>query len=81
MIIITFKTFCIFFRKLSIEHQQSSILNIKEFENILIEEFKNSSNFLLKNLNINMFDEKVKLLKLNTDEYKQLIDIITALKQ
>lgn len=76
-----FQNILYFFRKLSIKHQKTPILGIKEFENILIEEFKNSSNFLQENLNINMFDEKVKLLKLNTDEYKQLIDIIIALKQ
>lgn len=27
-----------------------------------------------------MLDEKVKLLKINTDEYKQLIDIISTQK-
>lgn len=54
--------------------------DIEEFESTLIKEFKNSSNYLRIHKNHDMIEEKVELLKLNTDEYKQLIDIILSLE-
>jgi hypothetical protein len=47
----------------------------------LIEEFLSSNKYLNNNKQYNVLDEKIKLLQINTDEYKQLIDIIMMSKQ
>ncbi|TLP39461.1 hypothetical protein [Arcobacter arenosus] len=49
----------------------------KNFEKLLVEEFIKTS-FYLEAKGISVIDEKIQLLQLNTDEYKQLIDIITS---
>lgn len=68
------------FNKISNNKNISNITHIKEFEEILIKSFNNSSNYLKTNKNHDMIKEKVELLQLNTDEYKQLIVIILSLK-
>ncbi len=50
--------------------------DIKSFESTLLEDFFTSGIFLKKKRNFNIFQDKLDLLRLNTDEYKQLIDII-----
>lgn len=57
-----------------------NIKTILEFEKVLIQEFENSARSLNNSDRIDVFDEKIKLLKVDTDEYKQLIDIIMDLK-
>ena len=66
-----------FFKKLSLEDFETTTL---EFEALLLKNFKKSANYLLKENKKDMFLEKSKLLKHNTDEYKQLIAIISILK-
>ncbi len=69
-----------FFINESILNKNSTINTKKEFEKALIQEFKNSANFLKNKKNYDMRAEKIRLLELNTDEYKQLIDIISSSK-
>ena len=66
-----------FFKKLSLEDFETTNL---EFEALLLRNFKKSANYLLKETKKDMFIEKSRLLKHNTDEYKQLIAIISVLK-
>ncbi len=47
------------------------------FKNLLLEEFIKTSKYL-EAKGIAITNEKIQLLQLNTDEYKQLIDIITS---
>ena len=70
-----------FFKEISKLNINSHITTLEVFEESLLEEFSNSAKYLEKNKSYYMFDEKIKLLQLNTDEYKQLIDIILSLKQ
>jgi hypothetical protein len=65
-----------FYKKVSLFHKNISFEDINSFENSLIKEFKESANYLLKSNSHDMFKEKIDLLQLDTDEYKQLIDII-----
>eukprot|EP01156_Anaeramoeba_ignava_P011817 Anaeramoba_ignava/a485387_2.p1 GENE.a485387_2~~a485387_2.p1 ORF type:complete len:103 (+),score=4.67 a485387_2:70-378(+) len=55
-------------------------IDIKEFKNFLLDEFIVSSKKLIKNNKKYYYDEKISILTLNTDEYKELIDIISKLK-
>ncbi len=64
--------FCSYF-KLNKNKKSRSFL---EFEEILIEEFKKSIKKLNNNNKINILNEKIELLRVDTDEYKQLIDIM-----
>lgn len=52
----------------------------KEFKNSVLNNFISTSKYL-EEQGIAVIDEKLQLLKLNTDEYKQLIDIISRLKK
>ena len=61
--------------------KRNLIKSKKDFEDMLIKEFIFSSNFLRDKKNYDMYDEKLKLLALNTDEYKELIDIILTSKE
>ena len=76
-----FKKVLSLFHEISLFHKNTISNKIEEFEDILIKEFHNSTNYLKKHNNHNMIEEKVGLLQLNTDEYKQLIDIILSLKE
>lgn len=76
-----FRNILYFFKKLSLSHKEAVSIDINTFEKLLLNEFKSSSDFLLKELAIDMYNEKINLLRLNTDEYKQLIDIIVTLKE
>jgi len=49
----------------------------KNFEKLLLQEFIKTSEYLEAN-GIGITNEKIELLQLNTDEYKQLIDIISS---
>lgn len=49
----------------------------KSFEKLLLQEFIKTSEYL-EAKGIGITDEKIQLLQLNTDEYKQLIDIISS---
>lgn len=67
-----------FYKKISKLNKEKIFNTLKSFEESLIEEFQKSNEYLNKNKDYNMLDEKVKLLQINTDEYKQLIDIISV---
>ena len=56
--------------------KNKTINSVIEFEEFLIEEFKNSAKKLNNNYKTDIFNEKLNLLRVDTDEYKQLIDII-----
>lgn len=75
-----FKNILKLFHKISKFHKNTVSGEIKEFESTLIAEFHNSCNYLRNHKNYDMAEEKIKLLQLNTDEYKQLTDIIMSLK-
>ncbi|WP_320035827.1 hypothetical protein [Halarcobacter sp.] len=55
-------------------------IDIKNFKTFLLDEFKDSSKKLILNNKKHYYDEKISILTLNTDEYKELIDIISQLK-
>ncbi|PLY07355.1 MAG: hypothetical protein C0625_07025 [Arcobacter sp.] len=68
------------FQKISKKNKSNKIKTIFDFESSLIGSFTISANYLQNHGHHNIFDDKIKLLKLNTDEYKQLIDIILTSK-
>ncbi|WP_072679598.1 hypothetical protein [Arcobacter sp. LA11] len=76
-----FKKVLSLFHKISLSHKESDSNTIEQFEKTLTSEFLESTKYLKKHKNHNMKKEKVQLLQLNTDEYKQLIDIILSLKE
>jgi len=76
-----FKKILFLFHKISLSNKNTISQTILEFEKVLIKEFHNSASYLKKYKNHDMIEEKVELLRLNTDEYKQLIDIILSLKK
>lgn len=76
----SFKNVLGLFCEISLLHKCSLINTKKEFEHSLLLEFVNSANYLIKHRNHDMYTEKVDLLRLNTDEYKELIDIIMKSK-
>jgi len=76
-----FKNILILFCEISLLHKNLIPKNIKEFEYALIKEFSYCANYLREHKNHDMYEEKTKLLHLNTDEYKQLIDIILLSKE
>lgn len=60
---------------------KKSLIDIKkDYGKTMLRLFLESSSFLKKEKDYNLIDEKIKLLELNTDEYKELIDIITSSK-
>jgi|GEM_PF-5059082 len=71
-----FKNILEFYKKISKLNKNIEFDTLKSFENSLIQEFLKSNEYLNKNKDYDMLDEKLKLLRINTDEYKQLIDII-----
>lgn len=75
-----FKNIITLFHEISLFSKNIISNSMEEFESTLIREFHNSMNYLKIYKKLDMVEEKVKLLRLNTDEYKQLIDIILSLK-
>lgn len=69
-----------FFEKISLLKKEKTNLELEDFKALIFKNFKKSATHLLMETKKNMFKEKSKLLEHNTDEYKQLIDIITVLK-
>lgn len=57
----------------NIEKKEDSL---KSFEKTVLEDFTSSAKYIKKIINHDILDSKLKILQLNTDEYKQLIDII-----
>lgn len=76
-----FKKILLLFSEISIMHKTSIIKDIKEFKEALFIEFLSSANYLENNYNQDIIKEKVQLLLVDTDEYKQLIDTILLLKK
>ncbi len=70
-----------FYKKISELNKDATFESIQSIEECLIEEFLSSNKYLNNNKQYNVLDEKIKLLQINTDEYKQLIDIILMSKQ
>jgi hypothetical protein len=68
------------FSKISISNKNIHITDINKFKMLLIQNFKSSSTYLMTTNKNDILNEKIKLLKLNIDEYKQLIDIIILIK-
>lgn len=61
--------------------KDNNFLNeINNFKLFLIKEFKKSSEILILNNKKSYYEEKISLLSFDTDEYKELIDIISGLK-
>lgn len=67
------------FHHFSSMHKNFDAETLDDFYDVLFKEFKKSCNQLNTKLNYNIINEKIKLLSLNIDEYKQLIDIISSI--
>jgi len=76
-----FENILFLFHEISLFHKNTKTIDTNSFKEMLVKEFKASADFLLKEKNHNMYEEKLALLNLNTDEYKQLIDIILFSKE
>lgn len=69
-----------FFYTIYIFEKSYNIDNKKPFKDTLLEIFIETSKFLTEEKKHDYLEEKIRLLSLNTDEYKELIDIISSLK-
>ena len=75
-----FKNIIIFYKDgFKIENKEEEN-NIKTFENLLLNDFEESAKYIKKTTKHNLIEEKLELLRLDTDEYKQLIDIIIKIE-
>lgn len=68
------------FHKISIIDKDKILPTVCTFQKLLLDNFLRSSEYLDISKGYNLIDKKIGLLKLNTDEYKHLIDIIIDLK-
>lgn len=75
----SFKEIVDLFHSLSKSHKNLASDTLDDFYDLLYKEFEASCKQLSRKLNYNIIDEKISLLELNTDEYKQLIDIISTI--
>ena len=69
-----------FFIAVCISKNDKDITDEKLFHKLLFEQFNISANYLKNEKNYDIISKKLRILSLNTDEYKELIDIIMSSK-